>query len=47
MVRARAKARPRQAALRSINPATGELLETFKETGKSDLARILEGADRA
>src|SRR2546422_576082 len=34
-------------SVRSINPATGEVLETFQETAADELARILEGADAA
>jgi len=34
-------------SVQSINPATGEVLETFQETAPDALARILEGADAA
>ena len=34
-------------SVRSINPATGEVLETFQETAADELARILAGADAA
>ncbi len=34
-------------SVQSINPATGEVLETFRETAPDALARILEGADAA
>jgi len=34
-------------SVQSINPATGEVLETFEETAPDALARILEGADAA
>src|SRR3989442_5358725 len=34
-------------SVQSINPATGEVLETFQETAADELARILEGADAA
>jgi succinate-semialdehyde dehydrogenase / glutarate-semialdehyde dehydrogenase len=34
-------------SVRSINPATGEVLETFEETAPDALARILERADAA
>ncbi len=34
-------------SLQSINPATGEVLETFEETAPDGLARILERADAA
>jgi len=47
MPRTRTKSRTRLATLRSINPATGELLETFPETTASQLDRILDGTDRA
>jgi succinate-semialdehyde dehydrogenase/glutarate-semialdehyde dehydrogenase len=49
MARARTKSRPipRQATLRSVNPATSELLETFAETSPAQLNRILEGAELA
>ena len=47
MVRARTKSRSRPATLRSINPATGEPLETFPETGKAEVGRILDGIERA
>src|SRR5207249_1133956 len=33
--------------VRSTNPATGEVLETFQETAADELARILECADAA
>ncbi|TLY50123.1 MAG: aldehyde dehydrogenase family protein, partial [Gemmatimonadetes bacterium] len=32
---------------RSVNPATGQLLETFEETSPAELDRILERADAA
>ncbi len=35
------------SAIRSINPATGAVLETFAETGRRELDRILEQSDRA
>lgn len=47
MVRARTKSRSRPTGIPSINPATGEVLETFSETGKRELDRILEGAEQA
>ena len=49
MARARTKSRPipRTPTLRSINPATGELLETFAETSPAQLNRILEGSELA
>ena len=34
-------------SLQSINPATGEVLETFEETSPDTLDRILERADGA
>src|SRR2546425_10341958 len=37
----------RKVTLSSINPATGELLETFTETGPSELDGILERSVRA
>jgi len=33
-------------SIQSINPATGEVLETFQEMSTSEIARILEAADR-
>ncbi|HEY2986691.1 MAG TPA: NAD-dependent succinate-semialdehyde dehydrogenase [Candidatus Binatia bacterium] len=33
-------------SIQSINPATGEVLETFEETKASEIDRILEAADR-
>ena len=40
-------ARSRSATLKSINPATGELIETYSETSNPQLARILEGIEHA
>jgi succinate-semialdehyde dehydrogenase/glutarate-semialdehyde dehydrogenase len=34
-------------SVQSINPATGDVLDTFEETAPDALARILEGADAA
>jgi succinate-semialdehyde dehydrogenase/glutarate-semialdehyde dehydrogenase len=34
-------------SLQSINPTTGEVIETFEETSPHELERILEGAHRA
>ena len=34
-------------SLQSINPTTGDVLETFEETAPDALARMLEGADAA
>ncbi len=49
MARARRKspARSRTPALKSINPATGEVIETYAETSNAQLARILEGVEQA
>jgi succinate-semialdehyde dehydrogenase / glutarate-semialdehyde dehydrogenase len=47
--RARAKTRKsaRASTIRSINPTTGEVVETFAETSKRQLETILEQSDRA
>ncbi|HJQ84651.1 MAG TPA: NAD-dependent succinate-semialdehyde dehydrogenase, partial [Candidatus Binatia bacterium] len=34
-------------ALRSINPATGDVLETFQETSPAEVERVLHGAEAA
>src|SRR6266508_209387 len=34
-------------SLQSINPTTGEVIETFEETSPHELERVLEGAHRA
>ena len=54
MTRARTATRParrptasRAAAIRSINPTTGDVLETFTEIGKAALDGLLAGAERA
>ena len=47
MPRARTKSRTRPAVLRSINPATGEPLETFPETTATQLDRLLDGVEQA
>ena len=47
MPRARTKSRTRPAMLRSINPATGEQLESFAETTATQLDRLLDGAEQA
>ncbi|HMA42753.1 MAG TPA: NAD-dependent succinate-semialdehyde dehydrogenase [Gemmatimonadales bacterium] len=41
------RARNRGASIQSINPATGEVLETFPEIGARELERALEQASRA
>ena len=44
---ARKPAASRAATIRSINPATGDVLETFPEIGKAALERVLADAERA
>ena len=47
--RSRAKTRKlsRASTIRSINPTTGDVLETFAETSRNELDAILEQSDRA
>jgi succinate-semialdehyde dehydrogenase/glutarate-semialdehyde dehydrogenase len=45
--RPRKPAMPRPGRIRSVNPATGELLESFAETSAEQLERMLQQTERA